>query len=501
MFGIKMKASDIICKKEEFLSTHETYTGKIFVFFHIYCNAHNEVLEDQIRKMIFSGLYKRCDAIFCFLTGEINFIQKNKDIIGKSGKKFIIADVGINDTSRERYTLLKIKNFIREGDKFLYIHTKGCTEYNEVYDKTPEFYPKYYWRTYMEYFLLANYKKCLTYLDEYDTIGVNYLVSNEWWWKCPAHYSGNFWWCTAKYFLTLSDEIDPGNYWAPESYVLSNNPNFMNLFESGFRSRNLSHFQTPYYFNEYVDVYKINDVDEPIAINNDPTSIFIGNQFEPQTITTTSKNVVFFHILCNEHTEEVVLNKITKIIFSGLYENCRNIFCFLVGTESDKIDHIKHIIENSGKKFIIADIGLNDASYERFTLLKIKNYINPDDKILYIHTKGITRYHTHLHSNINDWVNLMDYFLIYNHSICLNVLETFETVGINYHPHVTNNSPHYSGNYWWCTANYFLSLNDYIPDDYYAPEFYLFSRRPRYLCLFYSNVDQYNVRFPFINYV
>ena len=93
----------------------------------------------------------------------------------------------------------------------------------------------------------------------------------------------------------------------------------------------------------------------------------------------------------------------------------------------------------------------------------------------------------------------MDYYLIYNHSICLNVLETFETVGVNYHPH--NNSPHYSGNYWWCTANYYLSLNDYIPDDYYAPEFYLFSRRPRYLCLYYSNVDQYNVRFPLINYV
>jgi hypothetical protein len=161
----------------------------------------------------------------------------------------------------------------------------------------------------------------------------------------------------------------------------------------------------------------------------------------------------------------------------------------------------KHALQIWTKGDIIAAVGLNDASYERFTLLKIKNYINPDDKVLYIHTKGITRYHTHLYSNINDWVNLMDYFLIYNYSICLNVLETFETVGINYHPHVTNNSPHYSGNYWWCTAKYFLSLNDYIPDDYYAPEFYLFSQRPRYLCLFYSNVDQYNVRFPFLNYV
>lgn len=273
----------------------------------------------------------------------------------------------------------------------------------------------------------------------------------------------------------------------------------MNLFESGFRHRNLSHFVTPYYFKEYIDTYKLNVEDEPIV--SDPTSVFIANQFENNRITKTSNNVIFFHIFCGEHSEGVVLNKITKMIFSGLYENCRNIFCFLVGTDNDKIEHIKHIIENSGSKFIIAEIGLNDTSYERFTLLKIKNYIQPGDKLLYIHTKGITRFDTHLYVNINDWVNLMDYYLIYNYSICLNVLETFETVGINYHPHVTSNSPHFSGNYWWCTANYFLSLNDYISDDYYAPEFYLFSRRPRYLCLFYSNVDQYNVRFPFVNYV
>ena len=123
------------------------------------------------------------------------------------------------------------------------------------------------------------------------------------------------------------------------------------------------------------------------------------------------KNIVFFHILCNEVTEEIILNKITKIIFSGLYEECSNIFCFLVGNDEFFIEKIKGIINNSGKKFIIADIGLNDNSYERFTLLQIKKYIKPDDNILYIHTKGITRSHTHLYCNIIDWVNLMDYYL------------------------------------------------------------------------------------------
>ena len=493
MINKKVKSSDILSKKEVFSNSPEIYSGKIFVFFHIFCNLYTDVLEDQIRKIIFSDVYKHCDAVFCFLVGNTDCVQKNKDIIVKSGKKFIIADVGVNDTSRERFTLLKIKNFIREGDKFLYIHTKGCTEYDDNGDITPEFLPKYYWRTYMEYFLLANYKKCLSYLNEYDTVGVNHLVSNEWWWKCPAHYSGNFWWCTAKYFLTLPNEIDTENYWAPESFILSNNPNAFNIFESGFRTRNLSHFQNCYYFNEYIDTYKSDNEN-----NESNTNVFIGNQYDITTVQE-SNIVIFFHILCNENTETVILNKITKIIFSGLYEKCKNIYCFLVGTDNNYIEYIKNIINKSGNKFIVAEVGLNDYSYERFTLLKIKNYIHPGDKILYIHTKGITRYNTNLYSNIIDWVNLMDYYLIYNHSICLNVLETFETVGVNYHPH--NNSPHYSGNYWWCTANYYLSLNDYIPDDYYAPEFYLFSRRPRYLCLYYSNVDQYNVRFPLINYV
>lgn len=61
----------------------------------------------------------------------------------------------------------------------------------------------------MSYYLVTNYKKCLKYLNNYDTIGCNLCMGSFFedrhkphsWWNCRfndethfIHYSGNFWW-------------------------------------------------------------------------------------------------------------------------------------------------------------------------------------------------------------------------------------------------------------------------------------------------------------------
>ena len=65
----------------------------------------------------------------------------------------------------------------------------------------------------MEYYLIHKHKECIKRLDEYDIVGVNYG-------KNPDHFSGNFWWCTSDYFLTLDKQIGEG-YCDPEFYVCS----------------------------------------------------------------------------------------------------------------------------------------------------------------------------------------------------------------------------------------------------------------------------------------
>ena len=77
--------------------------------------------------------------------------------------------------------------------------------------------------------------------------------------------------------------------------------------------------------------------------------------------------------------------------------------------------------------------------------------------ILYLHTKGITYIKdTPIYNNIQDWINYMVYFLVGKHQKCLELLDTNDTVGLNFHsdPH-----PHWSGNYWWATTDHIKRLD------------------------------------------
>ena len=42
-----------------------------YIFYHIYCNQSTvNIVGDQATKIIFSGLYKDVNKIYCFLTGK-----------------------------------------------------------------------------------------------------------------------------------------------------------------------------------------------------------------------------------------------------------------------------------------------------------------------------------------------------------------------------------------------------------------------------------------------
>lgn len=116
-------------KFENFNNNINNKKSNIYIFYHIYCNSNTySIVNDQINKIIFSGLYKKIDKVYVFLTGEEYYINDIKKLVQKSGSKFIIADIGINDKSYERFTLLKIHNYINDNDKFLYIHSKGVSK-------------------------------------------------------------------------------------------------------------------------------------------------------------------------------------------------------------------------------------------------------------------------------------------------------------------------------------------------------------------------------------
>ena len=207
------------------------------------------------------------------------------------------------------------------------------------------------------------------------------------------------------------------------------------------------------------------------------------------------KTFIFYHIYCNEYTLPIVIDQITKIVFSGLYEYVDLIYCFLAG-EQDYINKIHMYILNQGKKIKIADIGINDTSYERFTLLQIPKYIDDSDKFLYIHSKGITK---HSSLPVYTWRNIMEYYLISKYKDCIEKLETHDAVGIMWEDKPW---PHFSGNFWWSNGKYFLSLPNYInTDDYYATEAYIGSKHPNAFSFHERTHDCYYTYWPFGKYI
>jgi hypothetical protein len=92
----------------------------------------------------------------------------------------------------------------------------------------------------MEYYAIDRWQDCVKTLQNHDACGVNWHMS-------PApHFSGNFWWATARYVSTLPGSID-GHYLAPEFWIGSSLPHVHCFHESG-----LDHYFSPYPAYRYV---------------------------------------------------------------------------------------------------------------------------------------------------------------------------------------------------------------------------------------------------------
>lgn len=171
--------------------------------------------------------------------------------------------------------------------------------------------------------------------------------------------------------------------------------------------------------------------------------------------TNVNYNVyVFYHIYCNENTLSILKDQVTKIIFSGLYDKVKEIKCCMTG-KKDKMEAIRSFLSESGKKFVIVAEGVDDMSFERFTLNQIPKAITDQDRFLYIHTKGVSEKHAK-NDNVYWWRTWMEYHLIYRYKECLEALNRVNIVGVGYTTKMIG--PHFSGNFWWSKGSYFNTL-------------------------------------------
>jgi hypothetical protein len=199
---------------------------KIAIFIHLYQKNHwAQIFEDQIIKLQQSGVYDTADYIHIGVNGDlalpfhlvkVNVYKRNENI------------------DLEADTLVDLHTFCKSNPdyKVLYIHSKGCSHgtnspyYNNINS----------WRTYLEHFVIDNWKRCVDLLDSYDTVGTEW---EELAWIAGdfihlPHYAGNFWWARADYISKLDPEYiftrNEWTRWKGEFWIGTKSPNYYNFY-------------------------------------------------------------------------------------------------------------------------------------------------------------------------------------------------------------------------------------------------------------------------------
>lgn len=176
---------------------------------------------------------------------------------------------------------------------------------------------------------------------------------------------------------------------------------------------------------------------------------------------------VVYHICATGPWEGIVRDQLTKLVFSGLYECLAAVHCCISGPEATRVPAV---VTEYGSKVRVEHVDPEDDTYERMTLTRMRQWVEPDDRVLYIHTKGVTKpdslcvYH---------WRFFMEYYLVHRWRECVSALDGgAHVVGVMFRarPH-----PHFSGNFWWCTGAHALRLPRDIGPGYTDPEMHVLS--------------------------
>lgn len=107
------------------------------------------------------------------------------------------------DMMSENYTMTKIKEYSKSNShtNVLYMHLKGVTSTERFLRTKNSFNAKvyYYWRRYIQWGAINNWKLCIDALKIYDVAGCNFFPSPS------PHFSGSFWWAKSGHIERLPD--------------------------------------------------------------------------------------------------------------------------------------------------------------------------------------------------------------------------------------------------------------------------------------------------------
>lgn len=208
----------------------------IYGFIHIgIMNDYLQIFKDQLISLKKHQLSEATSCIFIGSSGRVSAQQINeiefllKQILGNTKFDYAIKNQVLEVGENETINFLHQKSKELHDSKFWYIHTKGASYHFKHKRKKA----CYYWRKYMEFFIIENWKKCVEALDNHDVCGVQWCETSQ---LNKKHFSGNFWWATTNYLMSLTGvndiKINKTNRYKAEAFIGTNNPkvkNFMHV--------------------------------------------------------------------------------------------------------------------------------------------------------------------------------------------------------------------------------------------------------------------------------
>ena len=219
-----------------------------------------EILKEQIHRLITSDLINHADDIFFCVNGDPNKLTDNIQLISPYGNLTVIQTAS-HSAQWEWPTLNFLKEYCdnsSEDFNLLYFHLKGVNGNPYARD----------WRRFMEYWNIDHWRDCVARLEEgYETVGVNHAIGTDYW----EHYSGNFWWAKSSYIKKLDRLIDPEKYplgtkskymgWVlpseylrfeHEAWLMSEHPRWFEIANSPGKHNTYWHYRFRYPPSEYM---------------------------------------------------------------------------------------------------------------------------------------------------------------------------------------------------------------------------------------------------------
>ncbi len=238
-------------------------------------NHFEEIVTEQIKKLVDSGLYEASEAIYCGVIGSNENYDKFRELI-KPYPKIKVAEYSTTPELYEFQTMDILKTHADQSTEDYYIyyyHTKGIT-YGVDHPNKKAYGGGTFWRRHMEKWTIEKWRENVAMLDlGYETCGTQMRV-RDW----PRHYSGSFFWSRSEYIKILRpiQMLDLSDRNQTEFWLLSAEPIAATL------SQEYVDYYKPENHNDKLEVFKPhNGIGSP-AIKAAP-------QNQPPTLKTESK--------------------------------------------------------------------------------------------------------------------------------------------------------------------------------------------------------------------